>query len=360
MRALAKNIAACNLKNGPSLVFREGVESLSREIGGVLNGRTMGDCFEAAVNQGQNYDELRASGRENPCSWGIPELDKLAPMRPGQLIVLSAGPGAGKTSLALQAMSATAARGGRDSVANCSLEMQGEDLALILACIELGIAVSAIREWTDLAKRMKPEINALIQQWKESSTILIRDLSGGDAQTIQAITAWYGQRQALSQNRLGLCVLDYIGLIDGAPRENEYTTITKATKQLKRSAMAMRLPILCLAQMNREGRKAEREKGGEVGVVPEPRLEDLKSSGSLEQDADMVVFIHLPDIRKVDAGSVLNGKIIVAKQRGGATGSIDIAFHRRQQLFQSLFVPEHHHTDRMSAAPSESEDYFNA
>lgn len=360
LREVAVEVSRCDLKGGPTEALSAGLDRLAGLLSGGSAGRNMGDCLLSAIDRAEQSASLRAQGQSVPCTWGLPALDLLCPLRPGMLVVLSAPPGAGKTSLALQAGAATAAVGGKGSVAISSLEMTGEEVATILVARELQISPSSIREWTQAAQSRADQIRAIAQQWRASDAVMIRDLeTGGQRQTAAAVTAWLRQRKTVTANRLGLGIIDYLQLLDGEPRQREYDTITQATRTLKRTALSLRIPILCLAQMNREGRKADRNQQGEVTTVPEPRLEDLKGSGSIEQDADAVVFIHFPETKDPVTWT---GRIIVAKQRGGATGSIAVNFHRRHQLMvhqgpvpESLPRPS---DERFAGEPTDAEDHF--
>ena len=356
LRDMATEISRCDLGKGPTDAISQGLDRLGAMLSGGSAGRNLGDCLLSAVDSAQKSAELRGEGHDSPCTWGLPALDRLCPMRAGALYILSAPPGAGKTSLALQSAAATALAGGKGSVALVSLEMTGEELATILVARETGLSPAAIREWSPAAAIRSDVIREIAAQWRVSEAMMVRDLdAGGQRQTAAAVTAWLRQRKTVTANRLALGVIDYLGLLDGDAKQREYDTITQATRTIKRAAMTLRLPILCLAQMNRDGRKADRDKSGAVSSTPEPRLEDLRGSGSIEQDADAVVFIHLPDARSEEPS--LRGKIIVAKHRGGATGSVDVIFHRRQQLFQEVAI-EPRNNSRMSSDPSPSEDLY--
>lgn len=367
LREIAKQISSCSLQEGPASVLASGIDRLTSLITGATAGRNIGDCLGSAVDNAILSADLRAQGQSTPVTWGIPQLDTLCPLRAGMLVVLAAPPGVGKTSLALQAASATSAIGGRDSVGIGSLEMTGEELALILAGQELGIAPVSIREWSEAARRRETDIRAVIANWKSNNSLLVQDVSdNGQKQTAAGIISWLRQRKAISGGRLGLGILDYLQILDREPRQSEYDAISSATRQLKKAAMSLRIPILCLSQMNREGRKSERShSSGELTVTPRPRLEDLRGSGSIEQDADAVVFIHQSDPNA--NGPSVPCEIIVAKQRGGAAGSIHAVFHKRHQRFvyqpQEIpglpDTPEPRPSDIQAAQPPhESEDLF--
>lgn len=339
---------------------------LERSAKAILTGgeaRDLGAYLGSAIDAAQEAALLRREGRAPSCTWGITELDALVPMRPGGLYVLAAGPGCGKTSLALQASSETADQSGPGAVAVAALEMRGEELATILAGRHLGVSPAAIREGVDGVPW--DDLRALAATWSASGALLVRDAEAlGERCTADAVVAWLRSRS--SSGGLVLGVLDYLGLLDApSARATEYQTLTAATKALKRAALALRVPLLVLSQLNRDGRKAVRSRQtGEATADPEPTLADLRGSGSIEQDADAVVFLHR-ECAPGCADATIPMRAIVAKHRAGATGSIPLWFHRRSQRFLPRSVaPEPtasaaaERAGRLRAAPSPTEDLF--
>lgn len=354
LRATALEVQNANITQGTEDMLTGCIELVSAITTTGKAARTMGQGMRDAVTKAKHDAQRRANGESAACSWGIPELDELCPMRPGALIILSAPPGAGKTSLALMAASATAAVGGRDSVAISSMEMRLEELAIILGSRELGMSAKAIKDWTPEAQAREPEILSMIDSWEKHNGIAVRESVGGERQTVSAIISWFRRRKAAAKGKLALGILDYIGLLEGEGKQTEYDKLSIASAQLKQAAQSLEIPILCLSQLNREGRKGIRDsKTGETVAQPEPRKEDLNGSGSLEANADAIVFVHFP---KVTSGlGNPRGQIIVAKQRGGPTGKIDVIFHGAHQVFS--FCPPIQNKS-MSQEPNESEDHY--
>lgn len=354
LRKTAVEVSRANPANGISEIIAEAAEQIAAITSNQAQGKTSGHGLEQVVEDAKRAAQRRVDGEGSPCSWGIPELDAFAPLRPGALIILSAPPGAGKTSLALMAAAATAEAGGRGSVAMASLEMSQAELVTILCARELKISPSAIRDWRPAAAVRESEIKQIAERWKQSDGLAVRDATAGSKQTGSAIVSWFRQRKATSKDKLALGVLDYIGLLESEGKEQEREKLSAASGALKAAAQSLEIPILCLAQLNREGRKAVRDvKTGKAVATPEPRKEDLAGSGALEANADMIVFVHFPEASTEIANP--RGKIIVAKQRGGATGSIDVIFHRSHQLF--TFDPPIKNKS-MSQNPHESEDAY--
>lgn len=357
-----KSINSCDPISGPGEAWSALQIAGNRILAGGQD-RTLGTCLADAIASGKAQAEIRRSGRGHAVTWGLPALDALVPMRPGGLYVLAAGPGCGKTSLALQATVATADASGTGSVAYAALEMTGAELATIVAGRALHIAPGAIREGADGLPW--DEVQALADQWSASGALMMRDAADmADRVTVGVVTSWFSARS--SAGGLALCALDYLGLLDGTnERETEYQTITKATKALKRAALAMKVPLLVLAQMNRAGRSALKAKDtGKLVADPEPTLTDLRGSGSIEQDADAVIFLHR-DCAPDCPDPTIPMRAIVAKHRAGATGSVPLWFHRRHQLFVEMEVEPSEdeklataRADRMRSPPNSIEDVF--
>lgn len=233
----------------------------------------------------------------------------------------------GKTSLALQAAIATAGRG--VPVGIVSLEMSPAELSRIVAGCALGIQPRALRDqWDQLPEASRADVRMLADAWKDNGLVSV--MSGTGDETMQHIAAWARLRAQVGG--LGLLIIDYLGLIAGTdPRQNEYARLTEITRQAKNLARALSVPVLLLAQLNREVDKAKHTK-----TPRPPVLSDLRGSGSIEQDADAVVFIHRPGD---DAGRRVPVQLVVAKNRGGPLAMVDALFDRPFQRFHPI-APE--------------------
>jgi replicative DNA helicase len=366
LRDVARQIKQCDLRTGPSEVLAQGIGRITQLVGQGNRARGIGDCLISALETAKRRADDRSQSQQSDATWGIPQLDLICPFRPGRLYVLSAPPSAGKSSLALQAATATSLACGRHGVAIVSKEMPGEELSLIMAARELGIAVDSIENWTETARRREADLRALAAKWQASEGILVRDTTGSEPLTAQSITGWLRTRQMVTQNRMALAVIDHLHILDGKPNQREYDKLTEATGVLKQAAMALRIPILLLAQQSREGRKADRNSRGEVTTVPEPRIEDMRGSGSIEQDADAIIFMHFPGLYGDKQATQLSGKVIVAKQRNGPKGEIDVVFHKRHRLTTYCGLPPEMDEprpvvvdNRMNSEPSPEEDHFH-
>ena len=216
----------------------------------------------------------------------------------GELIILAARPGVGKTALAMQAALHNANKGRRVLV--CSLEMRDRELIQRILCGEAGVDSRRLRAgtWTDGDYDRLLETEATLAK----TPISVYDASSATIERLAGIA-----RVEHSRGRLSLLVVDYLQLLDPTnKRDQRVEQIAHQSRKLKSLAKELGVPVLCLSQLNRESEKQNRE----------PRLSDLRDSGSIEQDADMVIAIH-------KTGDV-DAQVIVLKHRAGQTGHVDV------------------------------------
>lgn len=323
--------------------------------GGGREDRTVGDALGQALADGDALRQRRDRGEIAAATWGLPSLDRAVPLRPGSMYVLTAPPGCGKTSLALMAAAATAGIAHAGAVLMVSLEMTGGDLATILAGRHLGIGAGTIRDGL-LDAESAADVEALAATWRAAGSLLIRDASTGSACTAAAVASWARMRQVAAGGRLALVVVDYLGLLESTdPRQTEYARLSDATRTIKRMAMALDVPVLLLAQLNRQGTTSLRDRGGRATVAPEPRLADLRGSGSIEQDADAVVALHRPSM---DPGSRVPIRALILKHRRGALGTVDLWFAGARQEFSEA-NGDASRGERLRSASVAAEDAFN-
>jgi replicative DNA helicase len=272
-------------------------------------------------------DTLRAhQGGVKGVATGYPELDRmLTGFHGGELIILAARPGVGKSALALNIAGHVALREGRPA-ALFSLEMPDDQLGLRLLSSEGRVSLKRLREG-GLTEHDLTKINDASAQLYQAPIFV------DDSGTLTPFDVRARCRQ-LKQRRpdLGLVVVDYLQLMAGASRtysrEQEVAQCSRALKQL---AKELDVPVLALSQLNR---KVEERKGGR------PMLSDLRESGSLEQDADVVLFIHPEDRSDDDAPGLAYPRptaveLVVAKQRNGPTGVVALSLMQEWTRFES-------------------------
>jgi replicative DNA helicase len=265
----------------------------------------------AAFEELQRRNEERMRGLYLSASWGVAALDApeaLGGLTGGALYVLAADTGSGKTTLAWQAAEATATVGLRVLV--YSQEMPGPELMLRVAGAMVGLSTAQLRAAT-LTEQQLAELAAAMGRLAQMP-IEIRD--SGDATPDKIRAEVLAER---ARGGLGLVVVDYLQILEVGPDQRKAPTVealSYATKTLKRTAVRARVPILLLSQFNR---------GRDTGS--KPLLKDLKGSGSIEQDADAVVFLHH------DGDSTT---AIVAKHRHGPPGDYTLRWDRARGRFE--------------------------
>lgn len=257
---------------------------------------------------------------------GFTQLDKLTSgFQNSDLIILAARPSMGKTALALN-IARNAAVAGNIPVAVFSLEMSKEQLSLRMLCAEASIDSARLRggffsmdDWsriTDAAGDLS------------DAPIYIDDSPSITAMEIRA----KARRLKMDKN-IGLVVIDYLQLMQGrAGAERRDLEISEISRSLKALAKELNIPVLALSQLNRmlEQRTDKR-----------PRLSDLRESGALEQDADVVAFIYRDEIYNKDENNPNRGiaEVILSKQRNGPVGDVKLTFLNAYTRFENL-APE--------------------
>jgi replicative DNA helicase len=251
---------------------------------------------------------------------GFSELDRiLGGFQKSDLIVLAARPGVGKTSLALNIALNAAKRYGQ-KVAFFSLEMSSEQLVQRLLSSETGVNQQRLRtgDIQDQDWPMLMEAAGVL-----SETMLFID----DTPAVSALELRTKARRLQAEFGLDLIVVDYLQLMRGDQRtENRVQEISYITRSLKSLAREMEAPLIALSQLSRAVESRSDRK---------PILSDLRESGSIEQDADVVMFIYRDDRDESDERKNI-AEIIVAKHRNGPTDTAHLYFHKEVTKFDDL------------------------
>jgi replicative DNA helicase len=274
----------------------------------------------------ERIEELqRRPGTVTGVPSGFPDLDRLtAGFQPSDLIVLAGRPAMGKTALALN-FAQYAAIEAELPVAIFSLEMSKESLVQRLLCGEGRVDSSRLRrgtlqdeEYTRLATAAGLLNTAPV--WID------------DAPAISALELRAKARRLRSEVDLGLVVVDYLQLMTGPRAENRQQEITAISRSLKAVAKELNVPIIALSQLSR---------APEQRADHRPVLADLRESGAIEQDADLVMFVYREEVyrsrEELQQDPTLEGKadLIVGKQRNGPTGEVPLYFHKAYTLFET-------------------------
>lgn len=249
---------------------------------------------------------------------GFTDLDALTTgLNDTDLLIIAARPGMGKTSFALN-IATNLARKTEKQVAVFSLEMGKEQLVQRMLSSEALVNSNSLRtgrldgdDWTKLALGAE----AL------SRMPIFLDDSGG-------ITVTQMKAKLRRMKNLGLVVIDYLQLMEGSKKNsNRVNEISEITRQLKLMAKELKVPVITLSQLNR---------GAEGRVDHRPMLSDLRESGSIEQDADIILFLYREGYYDKESADQSVSECIVSKNRHGETGTVKLAWNGEFTLFRNL------------------------
>jgi replicative DNA helicase len=284
----------------------------------------------------QGYSAIEEYRQRQVHVTGVPsgfyDLDEMtAGFQKSDFVVIAGRPSMGKTSFAMNIAENVAVRAkakDRRAVAVFSLEMSKEALVQRLMCSYAKVDIHKIRRGYASAEEYKRLQNAAAQL--HEAPIFIDDTAAIGILEMRAKA-----RRLVSETPLGLIVIDYLQLIRGPQSaENRQQEISSISRSLKALAKELQVPVIALSQLSR----AVETRGGSK----RPMLSDLRESGAIEQDADVVLFVYRPEVYESDPAK-RDGKaeIIISKQRNGPTGGIDLAFLSECTRFESLReVPE--------------------
>ncbi len=242
---------------------------------------------------------------------GFKGLDALTSgLQPSDLIVIAARPSMGKTTLLLN-MARNAALSKSVPVAIFSLEMSKEQLAQRLLCAEAGVDGQRLRTG-HLMDADWPRLSHALGRLSDAPVFI------DDTPSISVMELRAKARRIKAEHDLGLIVVDYIQLMRTRGRvENRQQEISEISRSLKALARELKVPVIIGSQLSRAVEQRDDKK---------PMLSDLRESGAIEQDADLVAFIFREEYYKPDTEKKNVAEIIVAKQRNGPTGSVELVF----------------------------------
>lgn len=253
---------------------------------------------------------------------GYKQLDELtAGFQPGNLILIAARPSAGKTALCLNIAEHVAVKEKRP-VGIFSLEMSMEEIALRMVCSMAQLNMQEIRQGI-VSEKTWPKLTTAAAKLSQSPIFLC------DLPSMSILDLCAQTRRLTIEKKPAMIMIDYIQLLSGSSsrsNDSRQQEISEISRMLKGLARSSGIPVVALSQLSR--RPEERDRGGK------PRLSDLRESGALEQDADMVIFIYREEMyKKEDEELAGKAKLIIEKQRNGPTGSIDLNFIKEYAKF---------------------------
>lgn len=255
---------------------------------------------------------------------GYSDLDLMTHgLQPSDLIVLAARPSMGKTALALNIATYAAIRNEvKGSVLIFSLEMSKEQLGIRLLTSEAKIDNKKLHsgnleqeDWDKLARATDVLATA---------PLIIDDRSNLSPLDVISTIKFHNQKE---ENGLNLVVVDYIGLMHGDKKESREQQISGITRALKGVAKELNIPIIALSQLNRQLESRPNKR---------PQLFDLRESGSIEQDADVIIFIYRDEMYNEDSEKKGIAEIIIRKHRNGPIGTVELAFIGKHTKFVNL------------------------
>ncbi len=297
-------------------------ERMLAELGNRRISAVFESLREIIVNSLQNLQYIyEHKGEITGIPTGFKDLDKMCSgLQMGDLIIVAARPSMGKTSLGMQ-VAFQAAKRMQKGVAVFSLEMSKEQLVQRMLCSEAGVNLHKLRsgglnedDWGILMSKGREM--AKIPLYIDDSAIL----------TVRQVKSKVRRLQA--EKGICLIVIDYLQLMQGGGRvENRQQEIAEISRSLKGLAKELNVPVLALAQLSRSVEQRQDKK---------PIMSDLRESGSLEQDADVIMFIYRDEYYNPESEKKGIAEIIIGKQRNGPVGIVELAFVKEYTKFLNL------------------------
>ena len=301
------------------------VDQAQAEIYAVTDGNAKEDYVSFSEALEETINEIDANSNRPDGVYGVPtdfiEFDELTGgLHGGQMIVIAARPGVGKSTLALD-IARSASIHHQMTTVFFSLEMGRTELAMRILSAEGKISMGRLKKgdldtegWTNLAT---------LQGRIDSAPLFIDDSPNMTLMEIRAKC-----RRLKQRNDLKLVVLDYLQLMSSGKKvESRQQEVSEFSRSLKLLAKELDVPVIALSQLNR---------GSEQRTDKRPMVSDLRESGSIEQDAEMVILLHREDMYNPDSERVGEADMIIAKHRGGPTRTIPLAFSGKYSRFNNM------------------------
>ena len=306
------------------------LEDAERNILNVASSRTVKDFVplsEILRRAQAKLEELAKSKKIiTGLETGFYDFDKISTgLQPGELIILAARPGMGKTALALN-MATYAATTTQKAVAIFNLEMPAEQLVNRIISAQGGIDGYKLQTGSMQDKDWKKYNEAM--NTLANTNLYIEDNTGLTISEIRAKC----RRLANMDKGLGLVIIDYLQLVTTGNKrvESRQVEVSEISRSLKTMALELGVPVIACAQLSRSAEKRESNM---------PMLADLRESGSIEQDADMVLFINRKDYYNTQKDSkekIVPAELVIAKHRKGSLGTVDLLFELSMSAFRNM------------------------
>ncbi|MEM1211408.1 MAG: replicative DNA helicase [Planctomycetota bacterium] len=290
-----------------------------QEHRGDTNASELSRLLEETYEKLENHDGRLITGLES----GFFELDEMTNgLQPGEMIIIAARPSMGKTAFMLNIAEHCAASN-KLPVAVFSLEMSKQQLAQRLLCSRSGVDSHKLRRnmlGADDFQKLSLTVGEL-----SDAPMFIDDTPGLSLMALRAKA-----RRLAMEKHIKAVFIDYMQLMSCPGSESRQQEVSELSRGIKALARELNVPVVCLSQLNRQAEAREGHR---------PRMSDLRESGSIEQDADVVMMVHREDYfhKGDDEYEPTNiGEIIMAKQRNGPTGTVKLQFHGPTTRFHNL------------------------
>ncbi len=255
------------------------------------------------------------------CSTGYLKLDELtAGLQAGELIIVAGRPSMGKTTFA-NCIARNVSLNEGETVANFSMEVSARQVVTNLLCSEAKVDAQHLRRGL-----LEPEEDARLVEAHtklQEAPIFIDDSSQTNVVQLRAKA-----RRIKQKYGLGLIIVDYVQLLEAGSAENRQQEMSQISRALKATARELEVPVIAVSQLNRAVDQREDRR---------PRMSDLRESGALEQDADLILFLYRDEYYHPEKEQSRNlAELIIAKQRNGPTGKVDLRFSGQYLRFDNI------------------------
>jgi replicative DNA helicase len=317
------------IRDGYSNQFtaQELLEGAERKIFGIAEDQIRGETLELkdVVKQAMDLIAIRADSGGHAVTGlatGLIDLDNITGgFHPGQLIIVAARPSMGKTALALNICDHSGVNS-KVPVLFVSLEMGHIEIGERLLCARSRVDGHKLRTGLGMGMRELTQHSKAYNELSKNAEIYIDDTPARNMMQIAA-----SARRIKRRSQIGLLMVDYIQLVDSDDsRDSRQEQIAKISRRLKTLARELKVPVVALSQLNRAVESREDKR---------PRMADLRESGAIEQDADMVLLLHRPEYYDANDQPGM-AELIVAKNRNGPTGNIKLTFLKNLTRFENF------------------------
>lgn len=302
------------------------VDSAEKKIFDISETKNSGDFESISDVLERGFEEIQRlynnKGETTGVSSGFKDLDeKTSGFQPGDMVLIAARPSMGKTTFALNIAENAALKDGK-SVVIFSLEMSKEQLAYKLLCSQASVDMLSLRtgnledkDWENIARAAGP---------LSSAKIYIDDTAGVSIMEMRSKC-----RKLKAEHGIDMIMIDYLQLMSGSGEESRQQEVSEISRNIKAIAKEMKCPVIALSQLSR---------APEQRADHRPMLSDLRESGSIEQDADLVMFLYRDEYYNKETDQKNIGECIVAKQRNGPVGTVKLAWLGQYSKFGDLDI----------------------